>query len=451
MIERYSRPAMKQVWSDENKYRKWLDVELAACEAWTEDGVIPPGDMALLRSSQYNHQRMMEIFETTRHDVTAFLSSVTEQLGAEGRWLHLGLTSSDMLDTALALQLGEAGELLLQDMDEALEALKRQALAQKDTLMMGRTHGIHAEPTTFGLKLALWWDEMRRQRARLVEALESVRVGKISGAVGTHATVPPWVEERVCGQLNLAVAPVSNQVVQRDRHAHLVLIMALIAASLEKFATEIRGLQRTEVHEVEEPFGQGQTGSSSMPHKRNPELSERICGLARLIRGHSVTALENVALWGERDISHSSAERIILPDACLALDYILSIFTRIVKDLRVFPDRMWANIESSRGLVFSQRVLLALVDKGMSREDAYKVVQRNATASWDQGHDFPGLIKADPDAAACLTEQEMDDIFDYGYYVQHVDYTFQRVGLLPASSPTAKTADRAGSKVVSAD
>ena len=447
MIERYSRPAMKQVWSDENKYRKWMDVELAACEAWAEDGAIPADDMALLRGSRYNHERMMEIFETTRHDVTAFLSSVTEQLGPEGRWLHLGLTSSDMLDTALALQLGEGGALLLEDMDQALDALEGQAIAHKDTTMMGRTHGVHAEPTTFGLKLALWWDEMRRQRARLVEALESVRVGKVSGAVGTHATVPPWVEEQVCRQLNLEVAPVSNQVVQRDRHAHLILIMALVAASLEKFATEIRGLQRTEIHEVEEPFGQGQTGSSSMPHKRNPELSERICGLARLIRGHSVTALENVALWGERDISHSSAERIILPDSFLALDYILSIFTRIIRDLRVFPERMWANIESSRGLVFSQRVLLALVDKGMAREDAYKVVQRNAASSWDQGKEFPQLVKADPDAAAYLSDQEMDDIFDYGYYTQHVDYTFQRVGLIPAG----ETVRRAGSTPVTAD
>jgi len=435
LIDRYSRPAMKKVWSDENKYRKWLDVELAACEAWTEDGAIPIGDMALLRSAKYNHQRMMEIFETTRHDVTAFLSSVTEQLGPEGRWLHLGLTSSDMLDTALALQLGESGALLLDELDQVLEALKTQAIAHKDTVMMGRTHGVHAEPMTFGLKLALWWDEMRRQRARLVDALESVRVGKISGAVGTHATVPPWVEERVCQKLNLDVAPVSNQVIQRDRHAHLVLTIALIAASLEKFATEIRGMQRTEIHEVEEPFGQGQTGSSSMPHKRNPELAERICGLARLIRGHSVTALENVALWGERDISHSSAERIILPDSCLALDYILSIFARIIKDLRVFPDRMWANIESSRGLIFSQRVLLALVDKGAAREEAYKVVQRNAMRSWDEGKEFPQLIKADPDAAAYLSDQEFKEIFDYSYYTQHIDYTFRRIGLIPDVKP----------------
>jgi adenylosuccinate lyase len=421
---------MKRVWSDKNKYQKWLDVELAVAEAWAEEGIIPQDDLARLRGAKYNHQRMMEIFETTRHDVTAFLTSITEGIGPEGRWLHLGMTSSDMLDTAQALQMVEAGQLLLQDLDEAIQALEVQAVKYKDTIMMGRTHGVHAEPMTFGLKLALWWDELRRQRARLVEACESIRVGKISGAVGTHATIPPSVEERVCQRLGLQVAPVSNQVIQRDRYAHFVTTLALIAASLEKFATEIRGLQRTEIHELEEPFGQGQTGSSSMPHKRNPELAERICGLARLIRGHSVTALENVALWGERDISHSSAERIILPDSCLALDYILSIFTRIIKDLRVFTDRMWANVEGSRGLIFSQQVLLALVDKGLPREDAYKIVQRNAMRGWDQGEDFRDLLKADPDARSHLSPEEMDRIFDYSYYTRYINDIFQRVGLI---------------------
>jgi adenylosuccinate lyase len=430
LIDRYSRPAMKRVWSDENKYQKWLDVELAVAEAWAEEGVIPQEDMARLRQARYNHQRMMEIFETTRHDVTAFLTSITEGLGPEGRWLHLGMTSSDMLDTALALQMVEAGRLLLQGLDEAIAALEVQAVRYKDTIMMGRTHGVHAEPMTFGLKLALWWDELRRQRVRLTDAVESVRVGKISGAVGTHATIPPLVEDRVCRRLGLQPAPVSNQVIQRDRHAHFVTTQALVAASLEKFATEIRGLQRTEVHEVEEPFGAGQTGSSSMPHKRNPELSERICGLARLIRGHSVTALENVALWGERDISHSSAERIILPDSCLALDYILSIFTRIIKDLRVLADRMWSNVESSRGLVFSQQVLLALVDRGLAREAAYKIVQRNAMRSWDHGEDFRDLLKADPDALAHLTTHDLERVFDYSYYTRYIDDTFQRIGLI---------------------
>lgn len=432
MIDRYCRPAMKRVWSDESKHQRWLQVELAVCEAWAAEGVIPPEDMARLREAEYSDHRMAEIFETTRHDVTAFLTSITERLGPEGRWLHLGLTSSDVMDTALGLQLTEAGGLLLQDLEDALEALKGQALRHKDTIMMGRTHGVHAEPITFGLKLAVWWDELRRQRSRLSAALESVRVGKISGAVGTHATVPPSVEDKVCQRLGLQVALVSNQVIQRDRYAHFVLVLALIAASLEKFATEIRSLQRTELNELEEPFGQGQTGSSSMPHKRNPELAERICGLARLVRGYSITALENVALWGERDISHSSAERIILPDSCLALDYILSIFTRIIRGLRVFPDHMWHNLESSRGLVFSQRVLLALVDKGLPRENAYKIVQKNASICWDGNEDFRKLVKSDNETLAHLSAEELDQLFDYSYYTRYVDDTFQRLGILPA-------------------
>jgi adenylosuccinate lyase len=426
---------MKKVWSDENKSELWLKVELAVCEAWTHEGVIPQEDMELLRGAKYNHARMMEILAVVRHETNAFLSSVTEGLGPEGRWLHLGLTSSDKLDTALGLQLGQAGAILLQDMDDAIAALETQAVKHKDTIMMGRTHGVHAEPITFGLKAALWWEEMRRQRARLVLALEDVRVGKISGAVGTHATVPPSVEDWVCKELGLEVAAVSNQIIQRDRYAHFISTLALIAATLEKIATEVRSLQRTEIHELEEPFDEGQKGSSSMPHKRNPELSERICGLARLIRGHSVTALENVALWGERDISHSSAERIIMPDACLALDYILSIFTRVMGDLRVYPQRMWENIESSRGLIFSQRVLLELVDKGLAREDAYAIVQRNAMTGWDEGKDFRDLIKSDKEAATYLSESELNELFDYGYYTRYVDETFQRLGLLPAKIP----------------
>jgi adenylosuccinate lyase len=296
--------------------------------------------------------------------------------------------------------------------------------------MMGRTHGVHAEPITFGLKLALWWDEMGRQLERLQQALESIRVGKISGAVGTHATVPPSVEERVCHRIGLEVAPVSNQIIQRDRHAHFVSTLALIAASLEKFATEIRSLQRTEVREVEEPFNEGQTGSSSMPHKRNPELSERVCGLARLIRGHSITALENVALWHERDISHSSAERLILPDSCLALDYILDLFTHVMKGLRVYPQRMWQNIESTHGLLFSQRILLALVEKGLSRETAYELVQRNSMRSWDEDLDFFELMKSDRDVTSYIAADELTDLFDYGYYLRYVEDTFQRVGLV---------------------
>ena len=444
MIDRYSRPAMKQVWSDENKYLKWLSVELAACEAWTAEGVIPKEDMAKLRGAKYNHARMMEIYETTRHDVTAFLKSITESLGPEGRWLHLGLTSSDMLDTGLDLQLVETGALLQTELDRAISALGEKAVQHKDTLAMGRTHGVHAEPTTMGFRLALWWDELQRQKERLTDAVEGVRVGMISGAVGTHATVPPSVEERVCRDLGLKVAKISNQVIQRDRYAHFMTTLALIAASLEKFATEIRALQRTEIHELEEPFGQGQTGSSSMPHKRNPELAERICGLARLVRGNAITALENVALWGERDISHSSAERIILPDSCLALDYILSTFSHIIEGLRVFPERMFENIESSRGLVFSQRVLLALVDKGMVREDAYAIVQTNASRCWDQGLDFRDLLRADRQITEHLSQAELEELFDYGYYTRYIDETFVRLGLVKPAAGKRKTAKAGG-------
>ncbi len=430
MIDRYARPKMKRVWSDENKYDKWLAVELAVCEAWAEAGVIPQEDMARLRNARHNLKRLNEIFERTRHDVTAFTRSITESLGEEGRWIHHGLTSSDVIDTAQSLQMVEAADLLLEEVDALRTVLQRRALESKDTLMMGRTHGIHAEPITFGLKLALWWDEMNRQRDRLAAARDQIAVGKVSGAVGTHATVPPSVEERVCAHLGLRVAPVSSQIIQRDRHAHYVTTMALVAASLEKFATEIRSLQRTEVREVEEPFGEGQTGSSAMPHKRNPELTERVCGLARLIRGHSVTALENVALWHERDISHSSAERIILPDSCMALDYILSLFTHVMQGLRVYPVRMQENIESTRGVIFSQRVLLALIERGLSREKSYEIVQHNAMRSWDEALDFRQLLREEPEVAEHLPGQTLEELFDYGYYTRYVDETFQRAGVL---------------------
>jgi adenylosuccinate lyase len=438
MIDRYSRPGMKRVWSDENKYNKWLEVELAVCEAWAEEGVIPQDDMVKLRQARYDHAKMEEIFQRTRHDVTAFLRSVTDGLGEEGRWLHLGLTSSDVIDTALSLQLVEAVQVLSEDIDELCQSLKAGAITYKDTQMIGRTHGIHAEPITFGLKLALWWTEMERQKERLEQALKSVRVGKISGAVGTHATVPPQVEERVCRRLGLEAAPVSNQIVQRDRHAHFVTTLALIAASLEKFATEIRSLQRTEVREVEEPFGEGQTGSSAMPHKRNPELSERVCGLARLIRGYSITALENVVLWHERDISHSSAERLIIPDSCLALDYILGLFIGIIQGLKVYPQRMRQNMESTQGLLFSQRVLIALIEKGPSREDAYELVQRNAMRGWDEGMDFRELLKSDADVTSYLSTDELSGLFDYSYYLRYVEETFRRIGLLEYNLTTGQ-------------
>ena len=429
MIDRYARPKMKAVWSDRTKYDKWLAVELAVCEAWADEGVIPQEDMAKLRGAAYNPERLEEILRETRHDMAAFLDATTEGLGDEGRWLHLGLTTSDVWDTATGLQLMDACDLLDEGIGEVLERLREKALEHKDTLMMGRTHGVHAEPITFGLKMALWWDEMRRARKRLAQAREMVSVGKISGPVGGYATVSPAIEERVCRRLGIAPAPVSNQIVQRDRHAHYVGVLALIAASLEKFATEIRGLQRTEVREVSEPFPRGQAGSSSMPHKRNPELSERVCGLARLIRGHATTALENVALWGERDISHSSAERVILPDASMALDYVLAIFAQVVGGMHVDAGRMMRNVESNGGVIFSQRVLLALVEKGLARQDAYAKVHRQAIDSWETGGDFREMVRSDPDISTLLPGEELEGLFDYGHYVRHVDAIFQRVGL----------------------
>ena len=429
MIDRYARPKMKQVWSEENKYDRWLQVELAACEAWAEDGVIPGDDMRRLRSATYNLERLNEILKETRHEMTAFLSSITEFIGPEGRWLHLGLTTSDVWDTATSLQLVEAADLLDAEVSSLMAALSARAREHKDTMMMGRTHGVHAEPITFGLKLALWWDEMRRHRERLAEARRSVAVGKLSGPVGTYATVPPSVEVRVCRRLGLEPAPASSQVLQRDRHAHFVSTLGLIASSLEKFATEIRGLQRTEIREVAEPFPEGQPGSSSMPHKRNPELSERVCGLARLVRGHALTAMENVALWGERDISHSSAERIIFPDACMAVDYMLDLFAGVIRGLKVYPDRMRQNLDSTGGIFFSQKVLLALVEKGLSREDAYAVVHKRSMESWDDGKDFRDLVRAEPDVAGSLSSDELDAIFDDSQYVRYIDEIFTRVGL----------------------
>lgn len=430
MIERYARPNMKQIWSDEGKFDRWLAVEIAACEGWAVEGTIPEQDMKRIRESTWDPEILTETLNRTKHDVTAFLRSVTSGLGEEGRWIHLGLTSSDVWDTATAMQLRDAGKLLLIDIDSVIEALAIRALENKDVLIMGRTHGVHAEPTTFGLKLAIWWDEMRRNKRRLEEAVSQISVGKISGAVGTHATVPLEVEEAACKAMGLSVAPLSNQIVQRDRHAHFMTTLAIVAASLEKFATEIRGLQRTEVHEVEEQFGEGQTGSSAMPHKRNPELSERICGLARLIRGYTLTSLENVALWHERDISHSSAERLTFPDATMALDYILDLFDGVIRNMSVFPDRMMVNIESTAGLIFSQRVMLKLISKGLAREDAYKIMQTHAADVWDKGGDFRDKIRNDPTVNSLLTTGEIDELFDYRYYTRHVDALFSRAGLV---------------------
>jgi len=429
MIERYSRSQMKKTWSDENKFDQWLRVEIAVCEAWAELGEIPQEDIVKIRKASYNLNRVAEFLKVTHHDVTAFLNSVAESLGEESRFIHLGLTSSDVIDTALSLQLTQAADILGEDVAELVSVLKNKAVEHKYTIMMGRTHGVHAEPTTFGLKMALWSEEMKRNAQRLAEAKKSISVGKISGAVGTYATVPPQVEAIACARLGLAPAPISSQIIQRDRHAQFLTTLAIIASSLEKFATEIRGLQRTEVREVEEPFETGQTGSSAMPHKRNPELCERICGLARLIRGHALTSLENIALWHERDISHSSAERIILPDSCLALDYMLSIFTSIMKGLKVYPENMRRNIELSQGLVFSQRVLIALINKGLAREEAYKMVQDPAMKAWEEKKGFLSLLEADRRITAHLSKKELDSLFDYGYYLKHVDEVFERLGL----------------------
>ncbi len=429
MIERYSRPQMKKTWSDENKFDQWLKVEIAVCEAWAELGEIPQEDIVKIRKAGYNLNRVAEFLKVTHHDVTAFLNSVAESLGEESRFVHLGLTSSDVIDTALSLQLTQAVDILSEDVAELISVLKNKAVEHKYTIMMGRTHGVHAEPTTFGLKIALWSEEMKRNAQRLAEARKNISVGKISGAVGTYATVPPQVEKIACARLGLAPAPISSQIIQRDRHAQFLTTLAIIASSLEKFATEIRGLQRTEVREVEEPFETGQTGSSAMPHKRNPELCERICGLARLIRGHALTSLENIALWHERDISHSSTERIILPDSGLALDYMLSIFTSIMKGLKVYPENMRRNIELSQGLVFSQRILIALINKGLTREEAYKMVQDPAMKAWEEKKGFLSLLEADRRITAHLSKKELDSLFDYGYYLKHVDEVFERLGL----------------------
>ncbi len=429
MIERYSRPRMKRVWSDESKFNKWLEVEIAVCDAWAEIGAIPREVIPKIKLAKCNIKRMNEILQETRHDMTAFLGSVAESLGEESRFIHLGLTSSDIIDTALSLQMVEAADILMEGIKELINALAQKAIEHKYTVIMGRTHGIHAEPTSLGLKLALWVEEMRRNLQRLAEVHRISAVGKISGAVGTHATVPPEVELIACRKLRLTPAPVSSQILQRDRHAQFVTTLAITASSLEKFATDIRGLQRTEVSEVEEPFGVNQTGSSAMPHKRNPELCERICGLARLVRGYALTAMENIALWHERDISHSSTERIIFPDSCLALDYCLSTFTTVIKGLQVNPRKMQKNIQITRGLIFSQRVMLALIDKGLSRQKAYEIVQRNAMKSWKGNKDFLKLLKIDPDVTAVLPASELEPIFDYHYYLRYVDEIFQRAGL----------------------
>ena len=428
MIPRYSLPEMAAVWSDEARLGHWLRIEVLACEAWARLGRIPDHDMAAIRSrAAFDVERVAEVERVTNHDVAAFVQVVGESIGPEGRWVHFGMTSSDLLDTALGLQLREAADLLLARLERLMTVVRARALEHRSTVMMGRTHGVHAEPITFGHKLALWTFELDRDRERLRRAREIVSVGKISGVVGTYAKVDPRVEEYVCAELGLRPAEASSQILQRDRHAEFMSALAITAASLEKFAQEIRHLARTEVREVEEPFAAGQKGSSAMPHKRNPIICERICGLARVIRGNVVPALENVALWHERDISHSSAERVILPDSTIALHYVLHLFTGVMEGLRVFPDRMLANLDLGGGLAFSQGVLLALIDTGLSRDDAYAIVQRAAAGAWDEGGDFRDALLQDDAVKVRLSPAQFETLFDPMESVRNLDAVFDRL------------------------
>jgi adenylosuccinate lyase len=423
---------MARIWSDEGKLARWLEVELAALDAWAALGAVPADAAAEIRERAVppSAAHVAEIEERTQHDVVAFVDAVGEQLGPIGRWFHYGLTSSDVVDTALSLQLQAAGRLVLGELERALSLVIARAEEHRSTLMIGRTHGVHAEPTTFGLKLAVWAFELDRARARVQRALEGVRVGKFSGAVGTYAATDPEVERLACELLGLEPAAAATQVIQRDRHAELLSALAVTAASLEKFALEIRHLARTEVREVEEPFRRGQKGSSAMPHKKNPVVAERICGLARVVRGAAVVGLENVALWHERDISHSSAERVVIPDAFLALDYMLDRFSWLVEGLVVRPEQMRRNLESSHGLFFSQRLLLALIDSGLERARAYEVVQRTAMRSWEEEQDFADLVRRDDEITSRLDSSALHEVFDLSAYTRHVDVVFDRLHAL---------------------
>jgi adenylosuccinate lyase len=428
MIDRYSRPRMKAIWDLQHKYEIWLEVELQACAALEQAGEVPRGTAARIRrKAKINVERIAEIEQVTKHDVIAFLESLAGDVGPEHRFLHMGLTSSDIVDTSLAVQMKEALDLICEGVDALADALKRRAMEHRDTVMIGRSHGIHGEPISFGFKLAIWYEEIGRHRKRLQAAGEDIAVGKLSGAMGTFAHQAPHVEAFVCRKLGLTSDPVSNQVVQRDRHAAYVSALALLAATIEKIATEIRHLQRTEVLEAEEYFSEGQKGSSAMPHKRNPIVSENLCGLARLVRANSLAAMENVALWHERDISHSSVERVIMPDSTILLDYMLARATDLIENLVVYPERMKRNLELTGGLVYSQRLLLALIDKGAQRKDSYEAVQRNAMAAWKGGGHFSDLVSKDPFITRRLTTAEIASCFDPRYYVRHVDEIFHRV------------------------
>lgn len=430
MISRYSREEMTKVWSEENKYDAWLEVEILASEAWAELGIIPKDEVKNIRpNARVDAKRIQEIEAETRHDVVAFTRQISETLGDEKKWVHYGLTSTDVVDTAQSYVLKQANDIIERDLNNFIEVLADKAREHKHTLMMGRTHGVHAEPTSFGIKMALWYQEMLRNLKRFKDVREEIEVGKMSGAVGTFANIPPEVEEYVCEHLGLSAAPVSTQTLQRDRHAHYVAVLALIATSVEKFAVEIRHLQKTETREVEEAFAKGQKGSSAMPHKRNPIGSENVTGIARVIRGYVSTAYENVPLWHERDISHSSAERIMLPDVTIALNYMLNRFSNIVKNLTVFPENMKANIDKTFGLVYSQQIMLGLIDKGLSREDAYDLVQPRAMESWETKVPLRELVGEDARIKEVLTTAELDDCFDENHHLSRVDIIFKRAGL----------------------
>ena len=430
MIERYTRPEMGAIWTEQNRYQAWLEVEILACEAWAELGDIPKEDVKLIReNASFDINRILEIEQETRHDVVAFTRAVSETLGEERKWVHYGLTSTDVVDTALSYLIKQANDILRKDIQNFIDIIETRAKEHKNTVMMGRTHGVHAEPTTFGLKLALWREEMLRNQERFEAAAKVIETGKMSGAVGTYANIDPTVEAYVCKNLGLAAATISTQTLQRDRHAQYMSALALIAASIEKFATEIRGLQKSETREVEEAFAKGQKGSSAMPHKRNPIGSENMTGMARLMRGYMVTAFENVALWHERDISHSSAERVIIPDATITLNYMLNRFGNIVKNLTVFPENMKRNMTRTFGLIYSQRILLALIDKGLSREEAYDTVQPLTARAWDEQTQFRPLVEANDTITSHLTPEEIEDCFDYNYHIQQVDMIFERLGL----------------------
>jgi adenylosuccinate lyase len=428
MIDRYSLPAMKNIWQEENKYKTWLKIELLVCEALFESGEIDKNAIEKIRSNaRYSLERIQEIEKVTRHDVLAFTTAVGEKLGDYSRYFHQGLTSSDILDTSLALMLKQSAKIIIEDIEKLIKALKEKALEYKYTLMIGRTHGIHAEPITFGFKIALWFSEMQRNLERMKKAQEEVSYGKISGAVGTFAHIDPRVEEYVCAKLSLKPAKISNQIIQRDRHANYLTTLAIIASSLEKFATEIRSLQRTEICETEEKFSAGQKGSSAMPHKRNPIICERICGLSRVVRAYAIIALENVNLWHERDISHSSAERIIIPDSNILIDYMLQKFSNLIDNLNVYPEHMKENMSKTRGLIFSQKIMLDLTKKGLSREEAYRIVQRISMQVWEGKENFSELILRDSEIAQYLSESEIRKCFDYQNYLKNIDQIFSRV------------------------